>query len=176
MTDFKNVAISEIHPDPAQPRKFFDKGSLDELTESVKKDGVLEPIMIRPNGKGFIIVYGERRFKAAVAAGLKEIPAQVRTLSPDEAFEFQITENLHRKDVHPMEEANSYERLQKKDPLKNTIKELATRFAKSEGYITQRLSFNNLIPEFQKDFYEGKFIVGHAVLLFQAYQRQPADS
>lgn len=164
MTDFKTIALAEIHPDPEQPRKFFDRASLDELTLSVKKDGVLEPIMIRPNGKGYIIVYGERRFKAATAAGLKEIPAQIRELTPDEAFEFQITENLHRKDVHPMEEANSYERLQKKDPVKNTIKELATRFAKSELYITQRLSFNNLIPEFQKDFFEGKFITGHAIL------------
>jgi ParB/RepB/Spo0J family partition protein len=165
MTDFKNVPLSEIRPDPNQPRKFFDQGALDELTKSVSKDGVLEPIMIRPNGKGYIIVYGERRFKAAVAAELKEIPAQIRELSQEEAFEFQITENLHRKDVHPMEEANSYDRLQKKDPTKNTVKELATRFAKSEGYVMQRLSFNNLIPEFQKDFYEGKFITGHAVIL-----------
>lgn len=170
MKDFRPIAISEIHPDPEQPRKFFDRASLDELTLSVKKDGVLEPIMIRPNGEGYIIVYGERRFKAAAAAGLKEIPAQIRDLTPEEAFEFQITENLHRKDVHPMEEANSYERLQKKDPIKNTVKELATRFAKSEVYILQRLTFNKLTPELQKDFYKGDFTVSHAVM----FSRLPA--
>jgi len=78
MTDFKTIPLSEIHPDKNQPRKFFDDHSIKELTESVKEKGVLQPIMVRPNGKGYVLVCGERRYKASTAAGLKEIPAVVR--------------------------------------------------------------------------------------------------
>lgn len=170
MNDFHSIPLERIAADPNQPRKNFDDRSLKELSESIKKDGVLSPIMIRESHakKGqpeYIIVYGERRFRAAKEAGLKEIPAQVRAnLSDEEAFDFQITENLQRKDVHPMEEAAAYKTLAEHD-AKNTTQELAKRFAKSETYIVQRLSFNKLVPELQKDFFNDKLTVGHAVLL-----------
>jgi ParB/RepB/Spo0J family partition protein len=164
MTDFKTIPLKDIHPDPNQPRRLFDDLGMRELTESIKEQGVLQPIIVRTNGNGWRLVAGERRLRAALAAGLPEIPAMIRQLTDEEAFEVQITENLQRKDIHPMEEASAFQALLKKH-ADYSIKELVTRFAKSAIYVTQRLSFNNLIPEFQKEFYEGRFLTGHAVLL-----------
>jgi ParB/RepB/Spo0J family partition protein len=164
MSEFKSVAIGEIKPDPNQPRKFYDKVAMDELTQSVKEKGVLQPILIMPNGQGFILVCGERRFKASQAAGLAEIPAVIRTLTDDEALELQIIENLQRKDVHPMEEAVAFKSMMESKTKPYSIDDIAAKVNKPVAYITQRISLNALIPELQKDFWSGKFLVGHAVL------------
>jgi ParB family chromosome partitioning protein len=108
MTDFKTIPLSEIHPDKNQPRKFINDISLKELTESVKLKGVIQPIMVRPNKTGYILVCGERRVKASVAAGLKDVPAVVRNLTDEEALEIQFIENIQRDDVHPMDEASTF--------------------------------------------------------------------
>jgi ParB/RepB/Spo0J family partition protein len=144
------------------------------LKDSILQKGVISPVLLRPDGKPgkYYLVCGERRYRASQLAGLETIPAFIRTLSEEEAFDLQITENLQRKDVHPMKEAQAYQALIDASPEKNTVQELARRFAKSEFYITQRLSFNNLIPEMKKDFFEGKMLIGHAVLFARL---QPDD-
>lgn len=168
MAEFKNILLSEIRPDPNNPRRIFDDHSMQELTDSVRDKGILQPIMVRPNGKGYILVCGERRLRACVSImtlhkDRDTIPAVIRTLTDEEAFEVQIIENLQRKDVHPMEEAIAYAAYQLKKNV--TIDELAAKFAKSKEYIAQRLSFNSLIKEFQTDFYAGLLLIGHAVML-----------
>jgi ParB/RepB/Spo0J family partition protein len=143
----------------------FDESALKELTDSISQKGVIQPVMLRPDGKPgkYYLVCGERRFNASKLAGLEEIPAYIKTLSDEEAFDLQITENLQRKDVHPMKEAQAYKALMDANK-KNTVAELAHRFGKTEAYITQRLSFNTLIPEMRKEFFEGKMLIGHAIL------------
>lgn len=175
MAEFKNILLSEIRPDPNNPRRIFDDHSMQELTDSVRDKGILQPIMVRPNGKGYILVCGERRLRACVSImtihkDRDTIPAVIRTLTDEEAFEVQIIENLQRKDVHPMEEAIAYKAYMEKKKV--SIDELAAKFAKSREYIAQRLSFNSLIKEFQTDFYAGLLLIGHAVMLARL---MPAD-
>jgi ParB family chromosome partitioning protein len=158
MTDFKNIALSEIHPDPNQPRKFYDETAMKELAESIKEKGVLQPILVRPNGKGYLLVCGERRYRAALAVGsdniLKNtIPAVIRELTDDEALELQIIENLQRKDVHPMEEAVAFKSLLEKG---KPVEEVATRVGKSVFYVRQRVKLNALSNDWQKVFYAGR--------------------
>ena len=160
MTDFKNVAISEIRPDPNQPRRFYDELAMQELTQSVKEKGILQPILIRPNGKGFILVCGERRFRAASAAGLDEMPAVIRQLTDEEALELQIIENLQRKDVHPMEEAIAFKSLIEKRTM--SYEEIAKRIGKTIFYVRQRIHLNNLSPKWQKVVYANVITLANA--------------
>ncbi len=143
------------------PRKTFDEQSLKELAQSIQDKGVLQPILVRPHSDGYELVCGERRYKASIMAGLSSIPANIRELSDDEAFEMQIIENLERKDVHPLEEADAFKRML--DSGKYQIADIAAKFAKPETFIAQRLKFVDLIDEIKKDFYEGKIGIGHAI-------------
>lgn len=152
----------------------LEEPALKELAESIAQKGVIQPIMLRPNGKPgkYFLVCGERRYQASLLANKTEIPAFIKDMTDEEAFDLQITENLQRKDVHPMKEAQAYKALIDANPDKNTVPELAHRFGKSEAYITQRLAFNNLIPEMKKEFFEGKMLIGHAQLFCRL---QPVD-
>lgn len=144
--------------------------ALKDLTESILTHGVISPILLRPldlpSGKSmYELVCGERRFRSSQYAQQKTIPAYIRELTNEEAFELQITENLERKDVHPLKEAFAYKHLMDKDPAVNTIAELAHKFAKTEHYISLRLKLNDLIPEAKKDYQAGKMTLGHALLI-----------
>lgn len=154
MNQFKMVALADIHPDENQPRKIFDETAMQELTDSIREKGVLQPILIRPNGKGYLLVTGERRYRGATAAGLIEIPAVIRELGDDEALELQIIENLQRKDVHPMEEAIAFKSLleRKESPL--SVEEIAARIAKKPYFVRQRLKLNSLTEQWQKALYK----------------------
>lgn len=139
--------------------------ALKELAESIASKGVIQPILVRPDGSPgkYYLVCGERRFLASKQAGQTEIPAYIRDITNEEAFDLQITENLQRKDVHPLKEAQAYKALMDADRIKNSIHELSKRFGKPVDYITQRLAFNNLIAEMKKEFFEGKMLIGHAI-------------
>lgn len=175
MTDFKTIPLSEIHPDKNQPRQIIDAVALAELTESVREKGVLQPILLRPNGKGYLIVCGERRFHASKAAGKADIPAVIRTLSDDEALELQIIENLQRKDVHPMEEAVAFKSLteRKKGPL--SVEEIALRIGKNAMFVRQRLKLNALSKLWQSAFYKDIISLRDAIniaILPEAQQKE----
>ncbi len=146
--------------------------ALHELVESIKEHGVIQPILVRPLKKGYELVCGERRYRASAHAGLNNIPATIRNLTNDEAFSLQVTENLQRKDVHPLKESFAYKYLVDKDPKANTPAELALRFGKTEHYIHTRLKLNDLIPDARKDFAEGLMTIGHALLIARL---TPAD-
>lgn len=141
------VAVANIQPSNYNPRKRFDETGLDELAKSIKQQGVLQPITVRPiaNTGRYEIVFGERRYRATVIAGSEEIPAIISELSDEEAQEMAVTENLQRKDVTPTEEANAYKQLI--DSGRHTVETLSVLFGKSENYIRTRLNFSTLIPE-----------------------------
>jgi ParB/RepB/Spo0J family partition protein len=137
---------------------------LKELIISIQEQGILQPILLRQSSTGkYILVAGERRFQACKYLKFDEIPAFVRTMTEDEAFDLQLTENIQRKDVHPMREAKAYKFLQ--DSKKWTTTELAVRFGKSETYVAQRLKLNTLIDEAAKDFNSNYMSLGHAILI-----------
>lgn len=159
-SELRVLKLSEIQISKTNPRKVFDGTAQAELTESIKEHGVLQPILVRPTKKGFELVCGERRYRSATAAGLESIPASIRELSDDEAFELQIIENLERKDVHPLEEAEAFKRML--DCGRYTLQDIAAKMAKPENFITQRLKLNDLIIDIKKDFYDGELGVGHA--------------
>ena len=127
------VALANIQPSGFNPRKRFDETSLYELAESIKRQGVLQPITVRPvdGTDRYGIVFGERRYRASVIAGRDEIPAIVSELSDEEAEEMAITENLQRKDVTPVEEAAAYQRLIESG--RHTVQTLAQLFGKNEN-------------------------------------------
>lgn len=141
-----SVALADIQPSSYNPRKNFDETSLAELAESIKKQGVLQPIGVRPiENSRFEIVFGERRYRASLMAELTEIPAIVMEISDETAEEMAITENLQRKDVTPIEEANAYQKLI--DSGRHDVQSLTVQFGKTEAYIRTRLKFVSLIPE-----------------------------
>ena len=111
VSDLRYIKLSEITPDPDQPRRAFDEVSLDELAASIKEHGVLQPIVVAPDKQGYKIVAGERRFRASQRAGLEKIPALVRTLSSQHKLELSLIENLQRSDLNPLETATAYLKL-----------------------------------------------------------------
>ena len=140
------VALANVQPSSYNPRKNFDEASLAELAESIRRQGVLQPIGVRPMADDrFEIVFGERRYRASLMAGLEEIPAIVMEISDEAAEEMAITENLQRQDVTPMEEANAYQKLIESG--RYDVQALTAQFGKSENYIRTRLKFVSLIPE-----------------------------
>lgn len=142
------IALAAITPSSFNPRKSFDKDSLADLTESIRTNGVLSPICVRPtspNGSSYEIIYGERRYRAAIDAGLSTIPAIITDVDDIDAKEIAVIENLQRENVSPIEEAAAYLQLVKDE--KYNIKSLATQFGKSENYISSRLKLNDLIPD-----------------------------
>ncbi len=170
------VPVAALKPSPTNPRKAFDKGRLAELAESIKAKGVLQPLLVRPlgPGAGMQIVAGERRWKAAKAAGLEQVPVVVREMTDAEVLEAQLVENLQRDDLHPLDEAEGYEQLLKLQggrapedasarPL--TVEDLAAKVGKSRGYVYGRLKLCALVPEARKAFQEGKLSASTALLV-----------
>jgi ParB family chromosome partitioning protein len=141
-----SIELSKIVIGDFNPRKSIGENELRELSESIKQVGILQPVLVRPKGKKFEIVCGERRFRASVLANTKTIPAIVRKMSDDEALEAAITENLCRIDVSPIEEAAAYKRLA--DTGRYSVENLAIRFGKSETYIRNRMRLNELTDDF----------------------------
>jgi ParB/RepB/Spo0J family partition protein len=166
--DMKLVALKSIKSSPFNSRKTFDAAKMKELTASVQEKGILNPVLVRPSGSvahpGYELVCGERRMRAAVAAGLEEIPAVIRPLTDQQALECMVIENLQREDVHPLEEAEGYEQLMKKHGYKS-VDDIAAKIGKSKAYVYGRLKLCDLIPENRKFFFEGKFSPAVALLV-----------
>lgn len=164
-TEFMELDLKLIEVSKTNPRKHFEQESINELSDSIKKVGVIQPIVVRPQlGKfTYELVCGERRYRASKIAKKETIPCRIIELTDEEAFDMQIIENLQRKDVHPMDEAVAFHSLQ--IMKKFDIDEIAKRVAKSTTYVAQRLRLNELIEEFQKAFFEEKMTLGTALQL-----------
>lgn len=162
--DMKLVKLESIKPSALNPRRTFNEGKMKELIASVEEKGILNPILLRPSNGKFEIVSGERRFRAATAAGLEEIPAVIRPLDDTQALECMIIENLQREDVHPLEEAEGYETLLHNHSYK-LAEDIAAKVGKSKGYIYGRLKLCALTPDNRKLFYDNKFNPSVALLV-----------
>ena len=154
------VKISLVEPNRNQPRKMFDKDSLDELTKSVKQYGVLQPIIVKKIGNRYEIVAGERRWRAAQAAGLSEVPVVVRDYDDQKAKEIAVIENIQRTDLNPIEEALAYKSLIEEYNL--TQEELSDKVSKNRSTITNSLRLLKLSKNIQQYMIDGQISSGHA--------------
>ena len=154
------LPIASIVTNPDQPRKSFDETQLSELSDSIKQNGVLQPILVRKKGDKYEIVAGERRYQASKLAGLKEIPAIVREIDDAEVFQLALIENLQRSDLTPIEEARGYRQLLDTKGL--TQEGLANILSKSRSAIANTLRLMDLPQEVQDMMEEGQMTAGHA--------------
>lgn len=154
------LSVKEIQPNKGQPRKRFKAEELAELTDSIKQNGILQPLLVRRSGDHYEIVAGERRYQAARAAGLTEVPVVIREISDDDVFKLALIENLQRSDLTPLEEARGYRQLIKDKGL--TQEELAKILSKSRSAITNTIRLLDLPKEVQELVDEGNLSAGHA--------------
>lgn len=157
------IPINELRPNPYQPRKVFNEEALLELKESIIEHGVIQPILVRKSIKGYDIIAGERRFRAATAAGLTTIPAVERNFSDQVMMEVALIENVQREDLNPMEIADAYQRIMDKFSLKQ--EELAKKMGKSRPLVANYLRLLNLPSEIKEHVSRGTISVGHAKTL-----------
>ena len=154
------IALSHLTANPFQPRQAMDPQELSGLVDSIRRHGVLQPIVVRPSAGGFEVVAGERRWRAAEAAGLSTIPVVVRTLTDQEALELALVENLQREDLNPMERARAYRRLIHDFGL--TQEQIAERVGKSQPSVANALRLLNLPAQIQVSLEVGRITEGHA--------------
>lgn len=157
------IEIESLTSNLFQPRKNFDQEKLEELKESIKRHGVIQPIVVRKIANGYEIVAGERRLKAAQEIKLKKIPAIIKNFSNEKSLEIALAENIQRENLNPIEQANAFKRLI--DEFKLTQQELAEVTGKSRALVTNTIRLLKLNPEIQKNISEGKISFGHAKLL-----------
>lgn len=156
----ETVDINKVEPNKDQPRKSFNEDSLIELSESIKQHGIVQPLVVMKKDGYFEIIAGERRWRAAKLAGLKEVPVVVKDYSPQEIMEIALIENIQREDLNPIEEAMAYQRLIKEYNLKQD--ELAERISKSRTAITNSLRLLKLDERVQSMLSEESISCGHA--------------
>jgi ParB family chromosome partitioning protein len=154
------LPIEQIHADRANPRRTFDEAALEELAASLKHQGVLQPILVRKDGRGYRIIAGERRWRAAQKAGLTELPVIVREASDAEAYELALVENIQRADLNPLEEAEAYRRLVEERKL--TQEQVADRVGKDRSSVANSLRLLHLPNEVKQLVAEGDIDMGHA--------------
>lgn len=154
------VKINEVEPNKNQPRRTFDEDALLELAESIKQHGVIQPLIVKKRDKYYEIIAGERRWRAAKMAGLKEIPIVIKDLSDQEIMEVALIENIQREDLNPIEEAQAYQRLIKEYNYKQD--ELAERVSKSRVAVTNSMRLLKLDERVQKMIIDDMISAGHA--------------
>lgn len=154
------IGIDLIDPSPVQPRSYFDDRSLQELAMSIRENGIVQPVLVRPNGQRYELVAGERRWRAAQVAGLQQIPAIVRDIPSDKVLELALIENIQREDLNAIEEARAYKNLIETVGL--TQESLAQRVGRDRSYITNLIRLLRLPDDLQQLVQEGKLSAGHA--------------
>ncbi|MFN8333488.1 MAG: ParB/RepB/Spo0J family partition protein [Cyclobacteriaceae bacterium] len=160
------IAVSTTN-EMFRSKKDFSEKALNDLADSIKELGVIQPILVRryeKNPESFILICGERRYRASLLAGKETIPAIIKDVSAEIALVLQITENMQREDVHPLNEAKGYKMLLEHNESMKTA-DLALKVGKSETYVLQRLKLNDLVREARTDFFSDKMNIGHATLL-----------
>jgi ParB family chromosome partitioning protein len=157
---YAELDIEQIKPNPLQPRQKFDKGSIDELARSIKESGVLQPIIVAPDGKTYKIIVGERRWRAAQKAGLKKIPSLIRPMPKTQQLETSLVENLQREDLNPLEIALSYQKMTQE--LNYTQQETAEKVGKDRTSVANYLRLLKLPKEIQDNLAAGNISMGHA--------------
>lgn len=166
------VLINEIEPNKGQPRKFFNEDSLQELADSIKQYGVIQPLLLQKKDNYYEIVAGERRWRAARLAGLKQVPAIIKDYSPQEVVEVALIENIQREDLNPIEEAIAYQNLMKEFKLKQD--EVAEKVSKSRTAVTNAVRLLKLDQRVQQMLVDEMLTVGHArpLITIDNYDKQ----
>jgi ParB family chromosome partitioning protein len=164
--------IEEIVPNRSQPRKHFDESRLQELAESIKEKGILEPLIVRRIEQGYELIVGERRWRAAQRAGLKEVPVLVKEAEGREALELSLIENLQRENLNPIEEAEAFKRLTEEFNVSQG--DLATRLGKDRTTITNTLRLLKLPLEVRNQLLQNRITSGHAraILSLETKEKQ----
>jgi ParB family chromosome partitioning protein len=170
----QEVALKELRANPYQPRKNFDETALRELTQSVIEHGILQPIIARKSIKGYEIVAGERRFRAAKSAGLKTVPVIIRELNDEKMMELAVLENLQRDDLSPLEEARAYQTLI--ENLHVTQEQLAKKLGKSRPHIANFLRILSLPESVQQLVENGSLTMGHGRALLALKKKQLVET
>lgn len=164
------VRLSKIEPNREQPRKDFNEEQLNELADSIRQYGVLQPLLVQRKGDIFEIIAGERRWRAAKLAGLKEVPVVIREYTEQQAVEIALIENVQREDLNPIEEAIAYQRLMKEFHLKQ--EEIAERVSKNRSTITNSMRLLNLAQEVQQMLIDNQISSGHARALLSLEDKE----
>src|ERR1700728_1345670 len=165
LPEYVNVPLAELVESPTNPRKMFDNERLEELAESIRSKGVLSPLLARRLNGHFEIVSGARRYRAALRAGLQEVPVRIVAPNDEEAHETQIIENIQRADVHPFEEAQGFLALLEREGAGYTVEKIAAKTGKAAAYIAKRLRLLDLIPAVAGAFTAGHIGIEHALLI-----------
>lgn len=159
----REIPIKDLRPNPYQPRKEFREEALEELKQSILEHGVIQPILVRKSIKGYDIIAGERRFRAAQLAGLTTIPAVERKFTDQQMMEVALIENLQREDLNPLEIAEAYQKIMERFSL--TQEELAKKMGKSRSLVANYLRLLNLPNEIKENVSRGTLTMGHAKTL-----------
>jgi ParB/RepB/Spo0J family partition protein len=168
----EHLSLSSVHPSTSNPRTHFDDRYLSELATSITEKGLLQPITVRPKGKAFEIVAGECRYRATKLAKLDTIAAIVRPYTDEQVLELQLIENIHRRDLSPLEQARGYRALIDTNPTKHSAESIASRIGMSPQWVWDRMKLNDLVPEAKKLLEAERMTVGHAILIARL---KPAD-
>lgn len=168
----RTLPLADITPSAEQPRKNFNEESLRELAESIRRQGILQPLLVRPLGDGYQLVAGERRWRAAKLAGLGKVPVIIRVMDDKDVMAAALIENLQREDLNPVEEARALAKLQ--ETLDLTQDALASRLGKSRPAIANALRLLRLSPAAQDDVEQGRMSAGHARCLLTLETEDPA--
>ncbi len=161
VSDLRHIRLTDIQADPGQPRRHFDELSLEELAASIREHGILQPIVVTPYDKGYMIVAGERRYRAATMVGLEKLPALVRTLSGQHKLELSLIENLQRRDLNVLETATAYLKL--RDQFNLTLDQIGQRVGgKSVAAISNTLRLLRLPASVRQALADGKLREGQA--------------
>lgn len=168
------LKISQVEPNRDQPRRTFEEESLEELAESIRQYGILQPLLVTPRDNHYEIIAGERRWRAAKLAGLREVPVIIREYSEQEVMEISLIENIQREDLNPIEEAQAYQRLIQEFHM--TQEELSQKISRSRASISNRIRLLRLSPEVQNLLAESKISEGHARALLSLEKREQQEA
>ncbi len=166
---FLEIEIRKIAPNPYQPRKAFDQEKLEELADSFRENGIIQPVILRPAGEGYQLVAGERRFQAAKIAGMDKVPAIIKDVPDIKMLEISLIENIQRDDLNPLEEAESYRRLMDEFGLRQ--EDVAGVIGKSRTSVANTIRLLNLNEEVKSEIVKGRLSRGHALALLSLESR-----
>ena len=170
VSEIAEIDIEKIVPNRDQPRKSFDKQEIHELAESIRENGIIQPIVLRAKDEVYEIVVGERRFRAAKEAGLKKVPAIIKEYSESRLLEIALIENIQRKDLNPLEEALAFKTIIDRDTI--TQEELSKRVGRSRSYIANMIRLLELPDEIKKFVSRGTISVGHAKAIMALNEKE----
>ncbi len=176
-SEYRDLPLDCLIESPTNPRRVYDEQAMEELAASIREHGILSPLLVRPRSERlFEIVFGERRFRGAKMAEAATVPVCIRNMTDAEVLEAQLVENLQRRDVHPLDEANGYARLLALDEPKYSIELIAAKCGKNPGYVASRLRLTELVPVAVEAFSKDEIGVGHALLLAKLQPEQQEEA